>query len=364
MKTILVNKQIGGSWWEDGITAEWIREELNSYDEDKKIRLTIDSPGGSVWECVSIFNTIREFARENPDVEIETYIQGMAASSASVIALAAKSVRKCNKILVEDNSVYMIHNAWSVVMGNHNDLDKESDLLQKIDAMMRNTYCQISGKDEKSVRKMMDDETFIFGKSIVDEGFADEVVSSSGDTSDTARDALFAQVKMSVQKTMAELKRENEKGSFERCAAMFGNNEPVMVQKNNNKSAGIPAGKTEDASMTLEELKAKEPALYAEVMDAGIKAGVEKERSRCAAHLKMGKAAGCMDVAAEYITNGAAVADDNVQATYFEKKIAFAQAGARIEDNVAPINTPEATNATEDGKKAMMSGFDKALGGN
>lgn len=361
MKTILVNKQIGGSWWDEGITADFIRNELNSFDEDKKIRLTIDSPGGSVWECVSIFNTIRDFARENPDVEIETYIQGMAASSASVIALAAKSVRKCSKIIVEDNSVYMIHNAWSVVMGNHNDLDKESDLLQKIDAMMRNTYCQITGKDEKTVRKMMDDESYIFGKDIVSEGFADECISSEGDISDTARDALFAEVKMSVSKTMAELKKENEKASFDRCAAMFGTYEP-KAQK--NKTSAVLAENVEETSMTLEELKAKEPALYAEVMNAGIEAGVNKERSRCSAHLKMGKAAGCMDVAAEYINSGAAVADDDVQATYFEKKIAYAQAGARIEDNVAPITTPEASTSAEDGEKAKMEAFEKALGGN
>ena len=362
MKTILVNKQIGGSWWDEGITADWIRDELNSFDEDKKIRLSIDSPGGSVWECVSIFNTIRDFMRENPEVEIETYIQGMAASSASVIALAAKSVRKSSKIVVEDNSVYMIHNAWSVVMGNHNDMDKESDLLQKIDAMMRDTYCKVSGKDEKTVRKMMDDESYIFGKAIVDEGFADECLSSDGDTSETAKDALFAQVKMSVNKTMSELKREREKASFDRCAAMLGNYEP-KAQKN-NKPAEILAGEMEDTSMTVEELKAKEPALYAEIMNAGMKAGVEKERSRCSAHLKMGKAAGCMDVAAEYITSGAAVADDDVQATYFEKKVALAQATARVQDNPTVVATPEAATAAEDNEKAMMAAFDEAVGGN
>ena len=91
MKSILVNKRIGDSWWESGITAEFMRRELESYDqEDNKVQIVIDSPGGSVWECISIFNIIRNFMRQHKEVTVETYIQGMAASSASIIALAPK----------------------------------------------------------------------------------------------------------------------------------------------------------------------------------------------------------------------------------------------------------------------------------
>ena len=358
MKTIVMDKQIGASWWEDGITADFVREELKSFnEEDNKLQISIDSPGGSVWECISIFNIIREFMREHPDVEVETYIQGMAASAASVIALAAKCENPKSKIFVEDNSVYMIHNAWSVVQGDHNEMDKQSDLLQKMDAMMARSYCQITGKDEKEICGMMDRETFLFGEEIVKNGFADEVIATKAEKSEGAKKALFAEVKMSVEKTMSELKKDCEKKSFDRCVAMLNNNvkkEPEAPQNTVNTNK-------EELPMTLEELKAKEPALYAEVMNAGMKAGIEKERSRVSAHLQMAEAAECLDVAAGFIRDGSAVADDKVQATYFEKGLALKLNNARKEDNPNPVTTPDA--AAEDKDAVMMAAFEKAVGG-
>lgn len=364
MKTILMNSQIGSSWWDEGITADFIREELANFnEEDKKLRFNIDSPGGSVWECISIFNVIREFIRNNPDVEVDTYIQGMAASAASVIALAAKCENPKSKIFVEDNSVFMIHNAWTSIAGDHNKLDKTSNLLIQMDAVMKKTYCKITGKDELEITKMMDSETYMFGSEIIEQGFADEII-SSGDAhaTETDKNALFAQVKMSIEKTMSEIKCEAEAKSFDRCVAMFGitgaeapHNKTAVNAANNNK---------EELPMTLEELKAKEPALYAQVLNTGIEEGVSKERSRCSAHLKMAEAAGCMDVAAKYIRDGSAVADDDVQATYFEKRVACAQNAARVEDNVDGINTPANASTTDSGKdEVMMAAFDKALGG-
>ena len=120
MKEVLINKQIGSDWWEEGITADFVRDELNAAGDDE-IRITIDSPGGSVWDCIAIYNTIRDFCRNHKN-KITTYIVGMAASSASVIALAAHNANSNNKIIVEDNSVYMIHKAWQIVMGNEEDL--------------------------------------------------------------------------------------------------------------------------------------------------------------------------------------------------------------------------------------------------
>lgn len=360
MKTIVMDKQIGASWWEDGITADFVRDELSNFnEEDNKLQLSIDSPGGSVWECISIFNIIRDFMREHPEVIVETYIQGMAASAASVIALAAKCENPKSKIIVEDNSVYMIHNAWSIVQGDHNEMDKQSDLLKKMDAVMARSYCQVTGKSEKEIKSMMDKETFLFGAEIVENGFADEIIETKAEKTEGAKQALFATVKMSVEKTMHELKKEAEKKSFDRCVAMLGNSEHRAPEN----TAAKANNEKEELPMTLEELKAKEPALYAEVMNAGIEEGVNKERSRVSAHLKMGEAAGCMDVAAGFIRDGKPVADDDVQATYFEKRVASAQNAARKDDNVNPIVTPDA-NAQEDKDAVIMAAFDKAVGGN
>ena len=360
MKSILINKEIGGSWFSEGITADSIRKQLEEYDtSDNKVQLVIDSPGGSVWECISIFNTIRNFMRQHKDVCVETYIQGMAASSASIIALAAKTENPDSKIICEDNSVYMIHNAWSVAIGNRIELEKQAALLKSIDNTMAKNYVQISGKPEDEIHQLMDDESYFFGQEIVDNGFADEVIKSDS-SNNLDKNAALAMVKNNVVKAQKDVKL-CEDAAYSDIAASLIKDVNMERHAPENKNAGNPVEKMEDVSMTLEELKAKEPALFAEVKALGVKEGTEAERSRCSAHLKMGETAGCLDVAAGFIRDGSAVADDTVQTTYFEKRVANAAVSDRQEDNPAETTTPAASsNEKED---VMMSAFDKALGG-
>lgn len=377
MKSILVNKRIGDSWWEEGITAKYMRNELEQYDQgDNKVQIVIDSPGGSVWECISIFNVIRNFMRAHKEVTVETYIEGMAASSASIIALAAKIENPDSKIIVEDNSVYMIHNAWSSVMGNHLELEKEAGLLVSIDNLMAKYYTQVSGKEDKEVHSLMDAETFFFGSEIVDAGFADEVIKSGSAVDNTDKAALFNNAKMCVEKTRKETKIVDE-ADYKEIAASLESAKNILsasldktVKMEHGAShnapennAGVPANNNmEEVVMTLDELKAKEPALYAQVFALGKDEGSKEERARCDAHLKMGEIAGCFDVAAGFIRDGSAVADNNVQTTYFEKRIANAENTARKEDNPADVATPAAS--TSEKEDAMMAAFDKAvLGG-
>ena len=377
MKSILVNKRIGDSWWEEGITAKYMRNELEQYDQgDNKVQIVIDSPGGSVWECISIFNVIRNFMRAHKEVTVETYIQGMAASSASIIALAAKIENPDSKIIVEDNSVYMIHNAWSSVMGNHLELEKEAGLLVSIDNLMAKYYTQVSGKEDKEVHSLMDAESFFFGSEIVDAGFADEVIKSGSAVDNTDKAALFNNAKMCVEKTRKETKIVDEADYKEIAASLEGAKNILAASLDKTvkmehgashnapeNNAGVPVNNNmEEVVMTLDELKAKEPALYAQVFALGKDEGSKEERARCDAHLKMGEIAGCLDVAAGFIRDGSAVADNNVQTTYFEKRIANAENTARKEDNPADVATPAAS--TSEKEDAMMAAFDKAvLGG-
>ena len=377
MKSILVNKRIGDSWWEEGITAKYMRNELEQYDQgDNKVQIVIDSPGGSVWECISIFNVIRNFMRAHKEVTVETYIQGMAASSASIIALAAKIENPDSKIIVEDNSVYMIHNAWSSVMGNHLELEKEAGLLVSIDNLMAKYYTQVSGKEDKEVHSLMDAESFFFGSEIVDAGFADEVIKSGSAVDNTDKAALFNNAKMCVEKTRKETKIVDE-ADYKEIAASLESAKNILAASLDKtvkmehgashnapeNNAGVPVNNNmEEVVMTLDELKAKEPALYAQVFALGKDEGSKEERARCDAHLKMGEIAGCLDVAAGFIRDGSAVADNNVQTTYFEKRIANAENTARKEDNPADVATPAAS--TSEKEDAMMAAFDKAvLGG-
>ena len=185
MVELLINKVIGEDWWEkytgvqEEISANYVRDQLKAFPEnEKELRIVIDSPGGDVFEGVTIFNIIRDFARNNPSVKITTYIQGIAASMASIIALAANAVNQENKIIAEDNSTYMIHNAWGAVLGNENDMREAAEFFAGIDSMMRNVYMRKTGKNENDIRSMMDAETWLWGKDILEAGFIDEIIDS------------------------------------------------------------------------------------------------------------------------------------------------------------------------------------------
>lgn len=357
MKEVLINKQIGSDWWEEGITADFVRDELNAAGDDE-IRITIDSPGGSVWDCIAIYNTIRDFCRNHKN-RITTYIVGMAASSASVIALAAHNANSNNKIVVEDNSVYMIHKAWQIVMGNEEDLAEAGEALKKIDNVIASAYAKRTGRDTKVLLDEMSKETWLYGQEIVDEGFADEVISASDNAEETEENILtLAQAKVtSTREQMKAISAKEFMNKVAACATMEipGGKKPV-----NNNSAKAENGGLE--VMTAEEFKKANPEAYAQVVAEAKASGVQEERSRADALLKMGEVAGCPEVAASFIRDGSAVAEDKVQTTFFEKRVAKANLDAQAKDETT---IPAAVTPKDDGQvdeKEIMAAFEKEIG--
>ena len=305
MKEVLINKQIGSDWWEEGITADFVRDELNAAGDDE-IRITIDSPGGSVWDCIAIYNTIRDFCRNHKN-KITTYIVGMAASSASVIALAAHNANSNNKIVVEDNSVYMIHKAWQIVMGNEEDLAEAGEALKKIDNVIASAYAKRTGRDTKALLNEMSKETWLYGQEIVDEGFADEVISAS-DNAEESEENILTLAQAKVTSTREQMKAISAKEFMNKVAACATMEIPGGKKPVNNNSAKAENGGLE--VMTAEEFKKANPEAYAQVVAEAKASGVQEERSRADALLKMGEVAGCPEVAASFIRDGSAVAED------------------------------------------------------
>lgn len=134
-------------------------------NQDKDIYLTINSPGGSVYEAIAIFNLIK-----NHPGNVTIEILGLAASAASFITTAA------NKVLINPNSVYMLHNAWLVSVGDHNKLRDDADYIEKISNLLLTSYSNKSKKSVDEIKQLMDAETFLFGNEIIENGFADELI--------------------------------------------------------------------------------------------------------------------------------------------------------------------------------------------
>lgn len=154
--------------WDDTDTsASQFRDLLKQIGDAKTINLHINSPGGDVFEGVSIYNMLKQSKSK-----INIYVDGLAASIASVIAMAGDT------IYMPENSMMMIHNPWTGAQGNAKELRKLADDLDKMGEAIKTSYMSKSnGKiDEDTLSELMDQETWLTAKEAVDYGLADEVL--------------------------------------------------------------------------------------------------------------------------------------------------------------------------------------------
>ena len=131
------------------------------------LEIEINSPGGSVFDGYTIYNEIKSLRERG--VEVTATITGMAASMASVIAMAATRIR------MVPHARMMIHDAQQVVGGNADKLRQSANLLDGISADIANIYANRTGKPVEEIRAMMKKETWMSAKEAVEKGFADEV---------------------------------------------------------------------------------------------------------------------------------------------------------------------------------------------
>jgi ATP-dependent Clp protease protease subunit len=128
------------------------------------VSLRINSPGGDVFAASAMSQAIREYGSE-----VVAHVDGVAASAASVIATAA------SKVVMAPGSLMMIHNAWTMAVGDAGDLRETADLLEKVDGMLANHYAKRAKGDTGTFADMMAKETWMTPEEAVEAGLADEV---------------------------------------------------------------------------------------------------------------------------------------------------------------------------------------------
>lgn len=149
-----------GSW---GVTAKEFIAELRAIAIQKPINLSLHSPGGEVFDGLAIYHALK--SRGNVNVRIE----GLAASMASVIAMAG------TRISMPRNAYLMIHNPSGFAMGESSDMRQLADLLDKLKGSLIAAYRDRTKKSDEDLTAMMDAETWLTGEEAVAQGFADEV---------------------------------------------------------------------------------------------------------------------------------------------------------------------------------------------
>lgn len=166
MSDLYIYDDIGPDWM-GMVSSKTILSELEKVGRGKPVTVRINSPGGDVIEAQAIYNALRRHSDAGGPVTIE--IDALAASAASFIAMAG------DRIHIAENAMMMIHNAWTVALGNSDQLRSTADVLDKFDEIISSTYAKRSTTDLEDIKRMMSDETWLTAAEAIDKGFADAV---------------------------------------------------------------------------------------------------------------------------------------------------------------------------------------------
>ncbi|GAA3251641.1 head maturation protease, ClpP-related [Nonomuraea helvata] len=162
------------SWW--GVSAQDFISELKEITASK-IRLRLNSPGGEVFDGIAIANLLRSHP-----AKVTTWVDGLAASIASVIALAGEQV------IMQPHSQMMIHNPWAMCIGDAADMRDAAERLDRQSDNLAAVYAERAGGDVKHWRELMQAETWFSAAEAVAAGLADEVA-EHGNPDDAPQDA-------------------------------------------------------------------------------------------------------------------------------------------------------------------------------
>jgi ATP-dependent Clp protease protease subunit len=153
------------------IDADYVRLALDDTTGDLELR--INSGGGDVFEGNSIYALLNSW-KARPGNFLRIYVDGLAASIASVIAMSG------NEVVMSNNSLMMIHNPWTpAAAGDANDLRETANVLDKVRDTIMTVYADRTGLDLDTIGNLMDEETWLSADEAINFGFADRIVSAS-----------------------------------------------------------------------------------------------------------------------------------------------------------------------------------------
>lgn len=203
---LYIYSNVEGDWYDwDGnkhsseTSAAHFREELEKHSDAKEITVYINSLGGSVMEGVSIYNQLKRHSAHKT-----VYVDGFACSIASVIAMAG------DEVIMPRNTVMMIHNAWTVAIGNAAELRKAADDLDVLNTASMQAYLLKAGDklSKEQLTEMLDKETYLTAAQCIELGLADRFADEDADMQ-AAKQQLAQQ--NAAQKATDEMQQRREK---------------------------------------------------------------------------------------------------------------------------------------------------------
>ena len=208
-RTLFLNGTIAEeSWFDDDVTPQLFKDELLSGSGD--ITVWINSPGGDCVAAAQIYNMLMDY-KGNVTIKID----GIAASAASVIAMAG------TKVIVSPVSMMMIHNPMTAAFGNASEMEKAIAMLDEVKESIINAYEIKTGMSRTKLSHLMDAETWMNANMAVELGFADEIMQRPYEEEEMPQaqkntaDGIDEQL-MELQKEL--LKKANNKEAYDEIA--------------------------------------------------------------------------------------------------------------------------------------------------
>jgi ATP-dependent protease ClpP protease subunit len=215
----------------------------------ENLEVEINSGGGSVFDASEIYTALRDYPGK-----VTGKIVGMAASAASVIAMAA------DNLLMAPTGQMMIHNASTISQGDYRDMDHTSEFLKNVNQSIANAYSLKSGKSYDELLSMMDKETWLTAQQALEHNLIDEVMFQDGVgvVASSKDDGLLP------KQVIDKIRNELLNNRF---------NEPAATNQ-------VAAKKEDNVKMDLEKLKNDYPELYKQIKNEGHQEGVQAENAR------------------------------------------------------------------------------------
>lgn len=201
----------------DGITAKKVSEILKEAD-GKDVVVNINSGGGDFFEGLAIHSLLANY-----EGKVSVRILGLAASAASIVAMAGDNIE------VAKSGFLMIHNSWTVAIGNKDDLQTVVGMLTRFDASMVALYATKTGKPHDEISKMMADETWIAGEIAVEMGFAHSILDKEEVKNTGKTSGASAKKKIDVELAKAGMPRTERRALIKQLS---GTQDATEVTRN------------------------------------------------------------------------------------------------------------------------------------
>ncbi|QQE75712.1 Clp protease ClpP [Brevibacillus composti] len=322
-------------WWDEGdtVTPKQFAEDLRALGTKSNITVRINSVGGDVFAAHAIFTQLRM----NP-ANITVIIDGIAASSATIVAMAGDTVK------MPSNALFMIHDPLLALWGYYNsaDFEKFMDTLETVKESIISSYLNRTSLERDTIAQMMRDETWMTAQEALDNGFIDEIITSS-------------EVQAAVNGHLLVVNSiHHDLSQFKNLPSALPKTSPQAGFLNTAYKGQKQQSKKEDITLkTIDELKQAYPDLVAQIENSAKEAGAKAERERIKAIEEISNT-----IAPELVNKAKFEQPMNAHELAFEALKNDAAKGRRY------LNDAEADNADSgvdgvDGQPADTTGGDK-----